>query len=84
MSQTGPKARRGSTQSEVGNLSGRGGRDTPVRPIRVTVDLDPGDYDTLRDFAHAERMTHADVLRALIGLLGEPRVAQQVRKYGTQ
>lgn len=84
MSRTEPKARRGSTQSEPTNVSDHGGRDRPTKPIRVTVDLEPGDYDTLRDFAHDERMTHADVLRALIGLLREHRVTQQVRKYGSQ
>jgi len=84
MGRTQPKARRGGTQSEPRNMSQRSGTDRPAKPIRVTVDLEPGAYDVLRDFAHEERMTHADVLRALIGLLGEPRVAQQVREYGSQ
>ncbi len=55
-----------------------------VKPVRVTVDLDPSDYDALRDFAHDARMTHTDVLRALVTLLGEDDVSQQVRKYAGQ
>jgi hypothetical protein len=27
-----------------------------VKPVRVTVDLDPTDYDDLREFAHVARM----------------------------
>jgi hypothetical protein len=50
-----------------------------VKPVRVTVDLEPTDYDALRDFAHEARMTHADVLRALVHLLDQTSVAQQVR-----
>ena len=52
-----------------------------VKPVRVTVDLEPSDYDALRDFAHEARMSHADVLRALVALLQEKDVAEQVRKY---
>lgn len=51
-----------------------------VKPVRVTVDLDTGDYDALRDFAHSERMTHTDVIRALVRLLDDDSVSQQVRK----
>ena len=50
-----------------------------VKPVRVTVDLDPMDYDDLREFAHRARMTHTDVLRALVKLLENSEVAQQVR-----
>lgn len=50
-----------------------------VKPTRVTVDLDPNDYDLLRDFAHSERMTHTDVIRALVRLLDDDSVSQQVR-----
>ena len=50
-----------------------------VKPVRVTVDLDPTDYDDLREFAHRARMTHTDVLRALVKLLENSEVAQQVR-----
>lgn len=50
-----------------------------VKPVRITVDLDPTDYDTLRDFAHVERMTHTDVMRSLVRLLSDATVAQQVR-----
>jgi hypothetical protein len=45
-----------------------------VKPVRVSVDLDPVAYDALRDWAHDARMTHADVLRALVGLLVEDAV----------
>ena len=40
-----------------------------VKPFRLTVDLQPGDYEGLRDWAHAERMSHSDVLRALVRIL---------------
>jgi len=55
-----------------------------VKPVRVTVDLEPTSYDALRDFAHDARMSHADVLRALVGLLQDPEVDQQVRNYVSQ
>ena len=55
-----------------------------VKPVRVTVDLDTGDYDALRDFAHSERMTHTDVIRALVRLLDDDSVSQQVRKSAGQ
>jgi|GEM_PF-2671738 len=55
-----------------------------VKPVRVTVDLEPSDYDALREFAHKARMSHADVLRALVSLLQEAGVAQQVRQYVSQ
>lgn len=54
-----------------------------VKPVRVTVDLDPTDYDDLREFAHRARMTHTDVLRALVKLLENTDVAQQVRSSVT-
>ena len=51
-----------------------------VKPVRVTVDLTPGDYDCLRDFAHAARMSHAAVIRSLIRVLSsDDDVAQRVR-----
>jgi hypothetical protein len=49
-----------------------------VKPVRVTVDLEPADYDTLREFAHAHRLSHSMVLRRLVGLLGERRVASKI------
>lgn len=49
-----------------------------TRPVRVTVDLDPVDYDTLRDFAHGSRMTHTDVLRSLVRLLDTDPVKKRV------
>lgn len=54
-----------------------------VKPVRVTVDLGPNDYDTLRDFAHRERMTHTDVIRALVRLLDQPSVGEDVSKSTT-
>jgi hypothetical protein len=48
------------------------------KPVRVTVDLDHVDYDTLRDFAHESRMTHADVLRSLVRLLDTDPVKKRV------
>jgi hypothetical protein len=55
-----------------------------LKPVRVTVDLDPGDYDALRDFAYGARMTHTDVMRSLVRLLGNRSVSQQVRKSVVQ
>jgi len=55
-----------------------------VKPVRVTVDLEPRDYDALRDFAHNARMSHADVLRALVKRLQDQDIAQQVRNYVSQ
>lgn len=84
MSRPERKARGGGAASDQKNVSDPAGSDKSAKPVRVTVDLDQRDYDRLREFAYNERMTHADVLRALIGLLGESRVSQQVRKYGSQ
>jgi hypothetical protein len=53
--------------------------DVRVKPVRVTVDLDPAAYDALRDWAHHARMSHADVLRNLVGLLDDPGVAERVK-----
>jgi hypothetical protein len=48
--------------------------------VRVTVDLIPDDYEALRDWAHLARMSHSDVLRALLRLLiTDERVAKAVR-----
>ena len=55
------------------------------RPKRVTVDLDPLDYESLRDWAYQERMSHSDVLRVLVHLLAnDPEVASQVRQTERQ
>lgn len=52
------------------------------RTVRVTVDLEPHDYDMLRDWAHRERMSHSDVLRALVRLLAaDDSVASAVRDF---
>jgi hypothetical protein len=57
-----------------------------VKPVRLTVDLQPGDYDALRDWAHVARMSHSDVLRALVRTLvtadSASELAEQVRQYG--
>jgi hypothetical protein len=68
--------RGGPTVQETRSVSGG----VRVKPVRVTVDLDPKDYDDLREFAHRERMTHTDVLRTLVQLLAMDDVAHQVRK----
>jgi hypothetical protein len=48
--------------------------------VRVTVDLEPEDYDALRDWAHLARLSHSDVLRALLRLLAKDNaVAAAVR-----
>lgn len=50
-----------------------------VKPVRITVDLDPADYDTLRDFGHEHRLRHADVVRAAVHLLRiEPEVGELI------
>lgn len=54
--------------------------DVRVKPVRVTVDLDPAAYDALRDWAHHARLSHADVLRRLLHLLtADQDVATKVR-----
>jgi predicted metal-dependent hydrolase len=51
-----------------------------AKPKRVTVDLLPGDYEALREWAHLARMSHSDVFRALLRLLiADERVAKAVR-----
>jgi len=66
-----------SRTSPFGEASAQG----KAKPVQVTVDLDPADYDLLRDWAHDARMSHSDVLRALIHVLSrDTRVSQQVRK----
>lgn len=53
---------------------------SPGKPVRVTVDLAPDDYEALRDWAHLARMSHSDVFRALLRLLiADERVAKAVR-----
>lgn len=75
------RLRRGSPieQPPVGRTVSGGVR---VKPVRVTVDLDPSDYDALRDFAYHARMTHTDVMRTLVRLLQHPDVAQQILNPG--
>lgn len=61
-------------------VSSEDSQEARSKPVRVTVDLKPTDYDLLRDFAHFARMSHADVLRSLIQLLtSDEYVAQHVR-----
>ncbi|MGH9024483.1 MAG: hypothetical protein ACRDV9_15550 [Acidimicrobiia bacterium] len=58
--------------------------DVRVKPVRVSVDLDPQTYDALRDWAHQARMTHSAVLRTLVGLLIEdPALAAETRNRGS-
>lgn len=45
------------------------------KPIRVTVDLAPDDYEFLRTFAHAYRCSHSKVLRDLLTELRETYAA---------
>lgn len=49
--------------------SGAAGVVDDTKPVRVTVDLDPHDYDALREWAHTARMSHSDVFRTLLRLL---------------
>jgi hypothetical protein len=56
-----------------------------AKPVRVTVDLSPQDYDALRDWAHFARMSHSAVLRALLRLLTSSEdVAEAVRNHSTE
>lgn len=56
-----------------------------AKPVRVTVDLSPQDYDALRDWAHFARMSHSAVLRALLRLLASSDdVAEAVRNHSTE
>lgn len=64
--------------------SDRARSSTRSRSTRVTVDLDREDYEALRLFAFDARMTHADVLRALVRELGVSGVASRVRNSVVQ
>ena len=44
-------------------------KDVRVMPVRVTVDLNLGAYDGIRDGVHDARMTHAGVLSQMVQLL---------------
>lgn len=69
-----------STADSGGPGARLGGRLERSKPVRVTVDLVPNDYDALREFAYLARMSHADVLRSLIRvLISDENVAQRVR-----
>jgi len=51
-----------------------------IKPYKLTVSLDPGVYDGLRDWAHQERLSHQAVLEGLVNLLlNSPSVAAEVR-----
>ncbi len=51
------------------------------RSIRVTVDLSPSDYESLREWSYAERMSHSDVLRSLVRMLAtDQSTAAEVRR----
>jgi hypothetical protein len=65
----------------------RGGRserdDVRLKPVRVTVDLDPGDYEALRDWAHRQHLSHSHVMRTLLWLLRtDDGIAERVRTSG--
>lgn len=49
-------------------------------PVRISVDLPPDDYRTLRHFAFDAEMTHVGVMRALVGLLSDRTVADRIRE----
>jgi len=72
------RIRRGSPVIQAG--AGRAVRDeVRVKPVRVTVDLEPSAYEDLREWAHQARMSHADVLRSLVDLLvSDSAVATQI------
>ncbi len=54
---------------------------TRSKPVRVTVDLEPTDYEALREWAYTEKTSHSAVLRALIQLLSRSEtLSQQVRR----
>lgn len=56
------------------------GGEVRAKPVRVTVDLKPDDYDALREWAHTARMSHSDVLRALLRrLTSDESLAAAVR-----
>ena len=49
-----------------------------IRPVRVSVDLPPDEYTALRRYAFDAGMTHAGVVRALIGLLDDDDISRRV------
>jgi hypothetical protein len=76
------RIRRGSPTSQPATGRAVSGN-VRIKPVRISVDLDPLAYDGLRDWAHEARMTHSDVLRALVELLIEdPAVAEKIRNRG--
>ena len=77
------RLRRGSPVTQPSAAAQAGAGPVRVKPYRLTVDLEPADYEHLRDWAHQARMSHSDVLRALVKLLDDPSVAQQVRSSAT-
>jgi type II secretory pathway component PulM len=72
--------------SPVAQTAGRAVRDAVrVKPVRITVDLDPGPYEALVDWTVAagrtkgRRVTHAEVMRQLVTLLTtDTTTAEQV------
>lgn len=48
------------------------------RPVRVSIDLAPTAYESLRRFAFDAQMTHADVVRSLVDLLEDTNIASRV------
>lgn len=82
---TSDRLRRGSPVTQPSAATQAAAGPVRVKPVRLTVDLSPSDYEELRDWAYQARMSHSDVLRALVRLLqSDPSVAQQVRNYAPQ
>lgn len=82
MSATRPTAadrlRRGSP-AEQGTAPRTVTGDIRVKPVRVTVDLSPGDYTFLRSFAHGNGLGHSTILRALVAELArDPKLAARI------
>jgi hypothetical protein len=49
-------------------------------PVRVSVDLPPDAYSSLRQFAFDAGMTHAAVMRALVDFLDDADIGDRVRE----
>lgn len=55
--------------------------DARVRPIRFTIDLTPDAHDAFSDWAYKNRLSKADVVRTLLGLLdSDADVAAKVHR----
>lgn len=53
--------------------------DVRVKPVRVTVDFTPRQYEFLRDFAHDHRLGHSQLIRVLVDELArDPKLAKRI------